>query len=51
MYFALEGQQPEDTRQQYESLWFPGCCASTDCIQVPWNKCPEGERHLYFSHY
>jgi hypothetical protein len=51
IYPTPEGPKLEDVLKQYETLGFPGCCASTDCVHIPWNNCPQGERHLYYSRY
>ena len=51
VYPTPEGPKLEDVLKQYETLGFPGCCASTDCVHIPWNNCPQGERHLYYSRY
>ena len=46
-----QGPQLDVVLKQYELLGFPGCCGSTDCVHVPWNACPQGERHLFYSRY
>ena len=51
IYPTPKGPKLEDVLKQYETLGFPGCCASTDCVHIPWNNCPQGERHLYYSRY
>lgn len=39
-----------DVIKSYEDIGLPGCCGSTDCTHILWDRCPAGMHLISIMH-